>query len=447
MSMPRTVAVEERERSRASSKASQLAAALFTWTPSWGWSGLAEVGRYSFRFGDDGLVRYWLEHLFVPHGYREWLWRLFVRVRLAWRAPRSGAARDEVTQPSFVTEALEELAQLPAAGIVSTSSGPLRWIALKDYPRSERGRLALFLFGSEDRSPRALLKLRTGDTGEPLGREWEALRSLRRALPPELSHTLPEPLAYGRRGDKETLLMSALGGRSIDFEMGRRPLGEGVIANHLGAVATWLARFHVATRRAGASGKLEEEVHTVRDGLEKDGERYRREPLDELESLEQERWPELSASHGDFWSRNVLVRNGSEDGDLSARVVVIDWEHFSAKAPPFDDLFHFASSYALLYPRAPYRLRHAADALRHAFLSDGLLARCLRSYFETYSREAGVRPETLKPFFHLFLLKRSLASCREGSFGPFAPRRRDWLELHCALAESGAPSFPEDVRP
>lgn len=354
---------------------------------------IGEAGRFLVPL-EAPLVRYFRHYLFVPHGWRE---RLAGRLPGAlgraalFRRPASGAeATVEAVASALRTGDL--LHGTPLAGRPG-----LRFVVQRDDPAESRGRLIAFLFGEGDQRPAAVLKLRPHDsTRRTLRQEWEALRWAER-LPATLAAAVPSPLAFHEGDRAEALLLSWLPGRSAYVEMQSALRPRLRVARHFAEAAAWLARFHRATRRPGRTFVP---AHEPAAGPEAaaDGSQSLA-WIEEVERLCAERPLPLSASHGDFWARNLLL-----DGRGSAAVV--DWEHFCEEAPPFEDLFHFPLTYGLNYPWSGGRRRPPEAAFRLTFIEDNHVSRQVRTYFRRYCAETGVAPDILAPLFHLYLSTR-----------------------------------------
>lgn len=436
---------------------------------------MGEVDRYLVPADERNLILYFLNHLFIPHGSRERIWRFLLRnslwcgggaqlfprswmVRLPGDATSSQKRRSRDTGPSGGMERSNQSERLASA--VSTLSTvleeeggaellsaahldratPLRWILLQDYPTSERHRLIIFLFGARDERPVAVLKIRHARAGRELASEWDALRQVAARLPAEMRASVPRALGYERFGASEVLLLAALPGRSMDFALGRRPAPETMIADHFRRAALWLARFHTATRCRDRIFEIERNLGPVQEALSArtpGWERHERAWLGDLQAL---RCP-LSASHGDFWPRNLLIeRNERPGAGASTLSGVVDWEHFSTASPPFEDLFHFALSYALNYSWTPYQRHSPEAAFRLAFLEENPLSRGVQLYFQTYCECSGFPHEAMRGLFHFFLLRRWIQT-RHPSRKLETGDSDLWLELHRQLIHGDAPAF------
>ena len=345
----------------------------------------AAPDRFLLPLDDRLVLRYFRRCLFVPHRLRERL-RAPLRTAGSLRLGPDG-------QPADAEAGLEEWrgwleGARAAFGLLRGTPlerRRLRWILMRsDGPVA---RAVLFLFEAGQASPSAVLKwCRPGS----LRREHDALLRVAGRLPPALRGSVPAPLAFGSIGDGDALLLPCLPGRSAYVEM-QSGLWPGLsLRRHFDAAAVWLAAFHNATRR---------------------GDRV--------------------FSHGDFWARNLLL-----DETTGAARGVVDWEHASEDAPPFEDLFHFPLTYGLNYLGSRYRRRRPEDAFRAAFLEEGRLSRAVASYFARYCAETGLGTGRLRPQFDLYLAdhsRRGVASCAiEGGL---------WPRFHAMLATSDRSVF------
>lgn len=359
-----------------------------------GWAGRSwgEVGR--FVVSDRGGVapRFLFSHLFPPHGRRErWL-------RAA--AGRSAAVARRGLEPAGEKAggAGKELERVLAGSDVE----PWReWILARPHDDDGRGRLTAFLFPPGSDLPDRVLKLRHPDgEGGDLAGEARALERLRSTLPEPLARTVPTVLRYTGAGEAagwEALLLDRLGGRSGYVELQGSFAPAGKVARHFRAAGRWLARFHRATLRPGEPWRPPSWQEVAPEPAAPRPEWHRR-----LEAeLEEAPWPR-AAGHGDFWVRNLLLPREGTGADLPG---VVDWEHHRLAAPPFEDLFHFAWSYASAYPWRGRR-RAPGEAFERAFLRESEVAREVRRYLEGYARETGLDAGSMGDLFRVYLLMR-----------------------------------------
>jgi len=394
-----------------------------------------EAGRFLVPAGEPGVLEYYRSHLLVAHRLRDRLRRLPLpgtRGRGAALFDRwwivDGAAGGAGGAPGRWQQMLAVLAGALDAGLLaaappeltSAGSGP-RWILIADYPASRRRKLLALLFAPGGAEPLAVLRLRPeAGEGPPLAREAEALAALRRRLPPALAASVPRPLGRAEPPGWEALLLSALPGRPAYVELHGALAPGRLAARHLDAAASWLGRFHAATRTGGAAAPPAEGTLPLGAGglawLRAAAPLLRRSPLP------------LSAVHGDFWARNLLLAPGG------AAAGVVDWEACRPEASPAEDLFGFPLAYGLDFPGRRRRPRPADDAFARTFIADTRLARAVRRYLAGYCAAAGLDPAPLATLFRLHLLTRARDAAD-------ADLRERWLRWERRIAEAGRSVF------
>jgi len=408
---------------------------------------------------DRRILAYFLDCLFVAHNLRErigrwlprWAWKpLYLKRRRnvglgRWGEPvletgSAGSLAASDTDPSrWALETVGIALSEDGAGLFRDTSlngrRRARWILTSDGRGAVRESLVVFLFGEEDDQPSAVLKLRVNSKTVPsLRREWAALRRAGERLPAALRASVPRPLAFRRSAANEALLMSCLPGRSAYVEMHSDLAPRRRVARHFRAAAEWLAAFHLATRlpRAFAVERAGAAALVSYQGVQGNAPRLDLGWYDELRErcLRVPLW--LAASHGDFWARNLLL-----EGRGDALPAVVDWEHFSEQAPPFEDLFHFPLTYGLNYPWSRYRRCLPDQAFRRTFLEDNHVSLAVRLYFAAYCAQSGLDPKVLRPLFHLYLLSRF----RSESSRSDAVDRACWLRWHEMLRIAGRSVF------
>lgn len=356
------------------------------------------VDRFVVPVRDRRAVRFLLHHLFLPHNHREWIWSYLLR-HGQWLGAGESLFGAFGRLDSGPPVAVDLARWMPPELAPSFDAEEISWILLRDYPGSRARKLVFFLFRRQEREPFAVLKVGRRASRRSLRSEWNALRYLHRRLPGELAATVPTPLGFRRRDEADALLTSFVAGRTLDSELARRPAAERTLASQFESAATWLACFHITTRG--------DRVLTLEDP--------------------KVRLP-LSASHGDFWTRNILARHrGPAVGGPKLEVSgVVDWEHFSSEAPPHEDLFHFALTYALNYPWSPYRKKSPSDAFRLGLVESTPVSRSIRAGLASYCDLTGLPFESLKP-----LLARHLSSPAGARYGLSADVAADALGEPC----------------
>jgi hypothetical protein len=211
------------------------------------------------------------------------------------------------------------------------------WLLLGDYDGARRKRHVIFIFDRGRLS--RILKVRPLDgTGAALSREAAVLRAIRARLAPPLLETVPEVLDHVTGEGEELLSLSPCAGQPLSIRMQRslRPLRDHAAA--LTAAGRWLGQFHAATGDDG-----------------------------------------MTAVHGDFWTRNVLIERGLVSG-------VVDWEHGELKGDPARDLFMMPFLYALDAPR--WWKSDPLTSYREVFHGRGERTRIVAAYFSSYAEGA-----------------------------------------------------------
>ena len=411
---------------------------------------LGVLDRFLVTLSEGGAVGYLVENLAVAHGRRQRLRHSLARSldltgmrRLLEEVDAEGRAPEGFREPlRLLGHVLGPAGESLFADTPFEDRPPAGFVLLADYEHQPRGQAVVFLFAAGEDRPRGVLKLRPespgGDGAGPLVREAAALDRLA-TLPTPLAATVPRRRAFHRLPEAAALLTSALPGRSAYVELHRGvTLGAGA-ARHMELAAVWLARFHRATRGAEnwcPPSPEDPRFDPVRhaDGSAPD---WFLRLLDDLESSPLR----VSAGHGDFWARNLLVPPDGWVRDDQGRELpgIVDWEGYRSAAEPYEDLFHFPWTYAGLHPTGRRWMRPVLPArhdsltdFRRAFLDDTVLARRVRRYFQIYTVGAGLPWGLVEPLFRLFLLTRA-AQTVEMSGGVTTGQEGVWLRAYRRL--------------
>lgn len=396
---------------------------------------LLREGRFVFTGGATGVADYLGRALLVPHGPRgRMAARLLERVPPGVRAPllkRSlGRPLEEppadAHQLRLLASALRRLPTLLRGTPLESRTGTA-WVALLDYHGTPRARLVLFLFPADGSSPCGVLKLRDSEReGRSLSSEHRALLALQRHSP-AIRESVPVPHRYLEGGGMEALLVSALPGPSLD-----RLLLSGEVAAarpHLLNAADWLAGFHRETRRRGGWRIGPEERSLALRRLSATGDAGRN-ALGALAAplLSGRELPlPVSARHGDFWPRNLIVR---EDG---AGLAVVDWEHFDVMGPCEWDLFHLLVTWGLRAAGEEGKGGGGASGLDASAWSTDVDAALAR-----YGQAAGLARAELRARLHLYLLTRPAGL----GAPPDDPLLDRWTHLHRRLTTPVGQAVP-----
>lgn len=265
-------------------------------------------------------------------------------------------------------------------------------IFIRDYDTSHRGRIIGLLFRKDEAAPFAVAKAQQArNDPTSLRGEAAALEQMRAFLPPELKATLPRVLRFQATPEGELLVVAGAPGRSAYIDIYSFFPGRFVDA-HFDAAAKWLAAFHDATRSRATSPVGGAEVP-------------------------------LSASHGDFWPRNVL-------GDAAGNLSVVDWEHFHPAASPFVDLFHYPLTYGLNY----FRDQDDEVIFRKTFAGPNRVSRAVQRYLRAYCERTEMPRELLAPALRRFVETHG----RMEEEGPERPGAFAWEKFRSAAAEAAA---------
>jgi hypothetical protein len=336
----------------------------------------ARVGRFLVQLDSPPAVHYFNDALRIPYS---------LAGRLLAALPGPGLhARDRQDVDGVPAEVGEFFATL---GIE-----PVPCVLLVDYAAIDRARTIGFLFRDAAPLPSAVVKLRRLPSGgTSLAHEADAHRRLHAAIPEAMRATVPAVIESTTRADVEVLMLSTLPGRSAyrDLQTSLRP--SRFVDAHFDGAARWLAGFHEATR----SG-------------------------------------DLSASHGDFWARNLLL---SDDG----RVGVVDWELFALAESPFFDLFHFPLTYGLSYPWIRYQRLAPEKAFAKTFLETNGVSRAVRRYLKTYAAMRQISPQRLEEAFRRFLATRG--TMRDAPPADRGTASLPWTTLEAQYSRANASVF------
>ena len=394
--------------------------------------------RYWIPLNHPHAVRFYTEHLFVPHSRQELLRGAVARAMPA-ASPRMLPIRNgPETTLSATAAASPELMALIERSLPRTrrASGDALWpLILGPYQRSGRGQSILLLFEGASVRPVALAKVaHAADQRAQLQQEHDALTTLQARLDPLMRSTVPAPLALIRTETLTVLLETVLPGRSMYRDLRNSWQPQALAARHLRLAQEWLVRFQRST--LASDGPADEALirEQVIAPLERHAPRSTRErqmieqAIETAHRLRGERLP-LVAQQGDFWPRNLLVHGG--------RVGVVDWERFHPCCAPFADLLMFATSYGLSYPWRWGRWADPVAAFRATYLSRSWLARCVRELVHSHCRRMQVTPAWLDVFFPVFLAQQVSQAQPAALDDEHTSGRQLWTQLIGEYAHQG----------
>lgn len=267
-----------------------------------------------------------------------------------------------------------------------------RWLLMRDYGSSSRGRSVLFVFEHDVSTPRAVIRMRrTASPDRSLRVERDVLSWLAANVSPQLLSVVPEVIAYEESADYELLVLSGVPGQPLDMAMQRSLRPRTRHAPALWSAGRWLGQLHCDTRAQTGGG--------------------------------------ASIMHGDFWPRNLLFDSGELTG-------AVDWEHASISGTPAEDLFTLPLLFVMDSPS--WRGEDPLARFVEGFLRDGTVSRIVRRYFQEYCAAGGIVGETLPLVFNEYLA-RSAEQARKTKQGWKA--KYPWRQMQSELARAAHSVF------
>jgi aminoglycoside phosphotransferase (APT) family kinase protein len=211
--------------------------------------------------------------------------------------------------------------------------------------------------------------------------------------------SVPRLLGWSCGERNAALLTRWVGGRSVYADVYATLLPRFFVHAHFGAAIDWLIEFQDASRTK-ARLDLDHEQRIVAEcaGGSPEIEETCAHALRQIRNVAPPRTLRLVASHGDFWPRNVIL-----DGH-AGMAGVVDWERFSPRSSPFDDLFHFPAAYGMAYRW--YGLRNEEESWTRTFVHRNHVSRAVRRFLARYCLRRGLHPSLLLPLLQLHLIKR-----------------------------------------
>lgn len=353
------------------------------------------IGRDWLPAGDAALRRYYYRNVFPAHSMRKRVAAALNRRGYRASCHDPDASGLSASLASFTTRARE----------LTNGEGPAqtgRWVLLNGH--GNEGNAVILLFAEAAARPRVVVKV-AKTASRQLERERVALSRIRPRLPAGFRSTLPEPLALLEHGSWSGLVLSALPGAPVYKELVSSWWPGRQVRRHFAAAARWLGEFHRATSATlpdEAAERTEEDLAEDLGHLDADREKVSEWAKEFLDLWRSSR-PAATAVHGDFWSRNLLIRHGDW-----APSGVVDWADAKESGDLCRDLFHFPLSYGLSFPWNRRRRATPGEAFRRAFLETNSVSQAVRGYFESYCRVTGLDQRLLEPLMILYLLRKSL---------------------------------------
>ncbi len=377
---------------------------------------------YEIPLSSPAASRFYFEHLVLPLSLSEILWTTLARnwpkfgraIMLAygqknghmrWPLLKEGITNASAPEKQFLDQEIQQY-------VCSTELEPVGSLSLLKLSNNEnlrRRQTVAFLFDASSSAPRAVAKFSADPRQQAvLKHEYESLEYLTRIFGCEKSEYLPRPLAFFEASPWTVLLESCLPGCTAYFEMRNswNPLRH--IPKHFRLALEWLIVF----QRTGGIQEIRMNHSVMRDYIVQPLQKFAEQTnLSLTESQVIEKTTKLAlhllgekmilaAHHGDFWTGNLVIHNNFAG--------VIDWEHFEAKALPFDDLFLFTTTYGLNFP---WKLAHWAapeTAFRGTYLQATEIAHCVRDFLLNYCRSMELSTSLLEVFFPVFLAKKAM---------------------------------------
>lgn len=223
-------------------------------------------------------------------------------------------------------------------------------------------------------------------------------------------------------------------GRSMYFQLRSTWTRRKLAGSHFAAALDWLVRFQKATWVEDAEVQQDDVGRRIGDALfhlrqikMSPPEKAMIEHLGRLAwEMRSEKIP-LTACHGDFWGRNILVHDG--------KAKVVGWQDFRTRGLPFNDLFLFAVSYGLSFPWKRGQWAHPRPAFRTTLLERSWLSEHVERFLLGYCQKMNLPPRLLDLFLPLFLAEQMIEQ-RQGG-GEF----HVWRDLFRDYAEQGGCVF------
>lgn len=354
--------------------------------------------RFLIPLAPPALLRFYLDHLLVPHSRGELL--------------RSGLARTIGPVAALLDgQSCDQAAEFPLAELAAllrregVLHGKISAITLGDYENSARKKSVAFLFEGREPRPRLIAKLSSDPAhSHNLEHEYRALGLLRDRLGDAQRETVPAPMTKGSARGTAVFCQQVLPGTAMYVQTRSSWLPRRLVQRHFGLAGDWLTQFQQATRsgeiRLGESGSAEALAALQQvASLAPQAADFITAAIRRTEALADVRLP-VVAVHGDFWTRNLLVSG--------AQLGVIDWENYREQGLPFDDLFHFITSYGQSFPWQLGRWSDPVRAFRATFAAPGWMSRFVQQAVRRHCLHSGMSPLLPAALFPAFLARRAL---------------------------------------
>ena len=399
-------------------------------------SRFTKQGPFWIPMGGGRELRFYLDSFFVPQSFRE-----LMRGEMARLFPERAKNASQFL-PRQKTSTLEEILESDLLEAASQALDTERFfkrplhsmLVTGEANGLKRDQKGLLLFG-QGASPFAAVRVspESKPTSQSLKQEFDVVRRLKKHFPPAAKPFLPPHPLLRECGGFTFLAHPFMPGRSVFYELRNAWRPRKNAARHLSSGLEWLMHFQKAAWIESVELRQEPVMSHISGIL---SELRRATPLTAREQvmidylgklaweLRHERIP-LSVSHGNFWPRNMIWREG--------RMHVLGWEDFTNLALPFKDLFLFPLSYGLSYPWKRGQWIHPQAAFACTFLERNWLSKLVQDYFATYCRQLNMDVRLLDLFLPLFLTEQFVQEKKKGANGePFL-----WRDLIREYAQRG----------
>ena len=274
---------------------------------------------------------------------------------------------------------------------------------------SSGGRRHLFLVEQGASRPFAIAKRLDSGTEPGIDRARLAMQRLRDSADPLLIESCPRSWGPFALQDGSAITIQAyVAGPSMHLQERSTFRPRLTAQRHFARVAPWLTMFGEAFRVGLTLDEPLIECHFVRPLQEyvvHCGDAAAAVHVDQTIAAARRYLGQtihFTAEHGDFWPSNILVPPNDE------RIYVVDWEHYSERAPAgFDPLF-FCMTYALDLAWRPLGWVDPATALRRAFIEPTWFARIVRDMLHQYCAALGVEPALLPLLLEVLFARMAL---------------------------------------
>lgn len=395
--------------------------------------GVDRIGRDWVSAGEPGLRSYYRRRLLPVHSTRQRLglwtnrWTLLPQSRWSEEHPEHSDEK-KVDWPPEAVAVLSDM----AGDHLNLPNVRIRSIVLHGH--GSKDRFVVLLFPPQGRSPLAVMKIAPQESSE-LSREKEMISRLRRRLDGDLLQSVPEAQTLLEFEQYRALVLAPVAGTPAYVEVLRAWRPGSIADRHLGGAASWLGRFHSVTSDPSeplAVETLEEELIDASRRARPGTDRLPRWGAELLEQWSTTR-PVATATHRDFWSRNLLMRD-----DLDRLPAVVDWADSEERGDFTEDLCHFPLTYGLNFPWSRRRRLPLAEAFRRTFIDKNQVSSAVRRYVSEYCRITGLAFEMMGPLFCLHLYRRAtrVGSPERLDLEPSGVSKAHWSEflelLSCA---------------